>query len=80
MIQHTSLFPPEMYEQIKEVAKKEKVTFNEAVRLLIEWGLETAEDNSPGPRCSLTGMICIKGCNQRTCAGMHIPINEWPRQ
>ena len=44
MIQHTSLFPPEMYEQIKEVAKKEKVTFSEAVRLLIEWGLESTNE------------------------------------
>lgn len=40
MIQHTSLFPPEMYEQIKKVAKDNKVTFSEAVRMLIEWGLE----------------------------------------
>lgn len=44
MIQHTSLFPPEMYEQIKEVAKKEKITFSEAVRLLIEWGLESTNE------------------------------------
>jgi len=30
------------------------------------------------PTCSMTGLPCVPGCDQKNCAGMHIPINEWP--
>ena len=43
MIQHTSLFPPEMYEEIKQIAKLNNVTITEAIRLLVEWGLESVK-------------------------------------
>lgn len=30
-------------------------------------------------RCTHTGLICVPGCDGKTaCAGMHIPINQWP--
>ncbi len=34
-------FPPEMFDTIQQMAKKDGVSFAEQVRTIIEWGLET---------------------------------------
>lgn len=30
------------------------------------------------PSCPNTGLPCVPGCDQKSCAGMHVPLNEWP--
>lgn len=30
------------------------------------------------PECPNTGLPCVPGCDQKNCAGMHTPLNEWP--
>lgn len=32
-----------------------------------------------GNLCSNTGLPCLPGCDGKTCAGMHVPLNEWPK-
>ena len=43
----TTSYDPEQFEQIKAVAREQNCTFAEAVRLLIEWGLEAENVNEP---------------------------------
>jgi hypothetical protein len=30
------------------------------------------------PICPNTGLPCVPGCDRKTCAGLHVPLNEWP--
>lgn len=30
------------------------------------------------PSCPNTGLPRVPGCDQKSCAGLHIPLNEWP--
>ena len=30
------------------------------------------------PICPNTGLPCVPDCARETCAGLHIPLNEWP--
>lgn len=36
------------------------------------------EPNAKHPICPNTGLPCIPSCTRETCAGLHIPLNEWP--
>ena len=40
--------------------------------------LEAAFPVSRDPVCPNTGLQCIAGCDSKTCAGLHVPLNEWP--
>lgn len=47
------------------------------------WAGETAEAAieaafPSGLKCPNTGLPCVPGCNQKSCAGLHTPLNEWP--
>lgn len=35
-------------------------------------------EEATSPTCPNTGLPCVPSCNQRACAGLHIPLNEWP--
>lgn len=46
------------------------------------WSAATASDALalafPQKLCPNTGLPCVPGCDQKTCAGLHTPLNEWP--
>lgn len=31
-----------------------------------------------GTICPNTGLLCLPGCNQKECAGLHTPLKDWP--
>lgn len=40
--------------------------------------IEEQRKRADRPTCYSTGLPCLSGCNGRTCAGAHIPLNKWP--
>jgi len=48
---------------------------------LMDEKIMTAEEKrrAKRPTCSVTGLPCLPGCDQINCAGLRIPLNEWPQ-
>lgn len=46
----------------------------------IEWNRRSSSDEQRAEvvGCSMTGLPCVPGCDRKTCAGMHIPLDQWP--
>ena len=44
--------------------------------IIEEWWI--AELTPPDYTCLHTGLPCIPGCNHTECAGLDIPLNQWP--
>jgi len=44
----------------------------------LELAIAMAFPENAEPTCPNTGLPCIPGCTRKTCAGLHVPLNEWP--
>jgi hypothetical protein len=45
-----------------------------------EWrrSIKLPLDGDPIQTCHLTGLKCLPGCDGKECAGLRIPLSEWP--
>ena len=34
--------------------------------------------DATAPTCPNTGLRCLPGCDRKTCAGLTVPLNQWP--
>jgi hypothetical protein len=47
---------------------------------LLNWKrAEAAKIAEPPQLCHLTGLKCLPGCDGKECAGLRIPLSEWPQ-
>lgn len=44
----------------------------------VEAALARAFPDLAHPTCPNTGLPCVPGCDRKSCAGLHAPLNQWP--
>jgi hypothetical protein len=45
---------------------------------LLNWKRKQAAKIQESKTCHMTGLKCLPGCDGEECAGLRIPLSEWP--